>query len=214
MIKDFLNRNKPLLLLLLFIPKILIYFLTSRIGVPRTDIVCGLDGLIPFVPLFIFPYILWYAYVPAILVISYFADKKGFCRRCAAFFGGAGICLIIMIIFPTKISFRPDVEANGIAEWICSMIFSADSPVNVLPSLHCYEALCAHLLLFSIPGPGKKAPWRAASAVFAVLACLSTVFVKQHSVLDLFTGCAIALIVALPVMMTSRRSSVNDNQTA
>lgn len=55
--------------------------------------------------------------------------------------------------------------------------------------------------------------FRVASAAMAILICLSTVFIKQHSALDLAAGCAAALIAALPVMVLNRRRPKNDNKT-
>ena len=47
---------------------------------------------------------------------------------------------------------------------------------------------------------------RAASAVIAVLICLSTLFVKQHSVLDLVSGCLLAgLVYAAVVYLKNRK---------
>ena len=46
---------------------------------------------------------------------------------------------------------------------------------------------------------------RGGSAVLLALICLSTVFVKQHSVLDAVTGCVLALLVYAAVRHIERR---------
>ena len=85
--------------------------------------------------------------------------------------------------------------------------------VCVFPSLHCYEALCAHLTAFASPGMRGKRRLRAASAVLVVLICLSTVFIKQHSVIDLAAGCAAAVIAALPLLLAKKKRGHHDNKT-
>lgn len=187
------------------------YFLTSFIDCERTLIYCPLDDLIPFVPAFIIPYILWYAYVPLVLALVYFGSPEHFRRQCLTFLGGALFCILVFVIYPTAVDFRPDPRGNDIFSALCRLIFSSDRPVNVLPSLHCYEALHVHLSAFAIPKFRKMTWLRVTSAVITVLICMSTVFVKQHSVIDVFAGCAVAAVAAI-IFNIGRNK--NDNKTA
>ena len=209
---DILRKYKRVLFFLMFLPICLLYFLISYIDFERTMIHCALDDIIPFVPAFIVPYVLWYAYVPLMLILTCFAAPEYFVRQCAAFFGGALFCLLTFIVFPTAIDFRPQITGGGVFEWMCGVTFANDKPVNVFPSLHCYEALAVHLTTFSVPGLHRKTALRSASAVLAAIICASTVFVKQHSVIDVFAGCTVAVLAALPVLILNRRSRKNDNQ--
>ncbi len=211
--RTFLRENKQVCFFALFLTVWAGYFFTTGGARERTVIHCALDDAIPFVPAFIIPYLVWYAYVPLLLAAVCFLDKKYFPRQCAAFFGGAWACIAVLIAFPTAVDFRPDAEGRGVFLWLCRFIFALDRPVNVFPSLHCYEALCVHITAFSCPALRKKTAWRVLSAVTALLICLSTVFVKQHSALDLAAGCAAALIAALPVTVLNRKRPKNDNQT-
>lgn len=186
------------------------YFLTSSIDFERTLIHCALDDFIPFVPAFIVPYILWYAYVPLVLALVCFGAPEYFRRQCAVFLGGALFCILIFVLFPSAVDFRPEALGGGLFNRICRMIFESDRPVNVFPSLHCYEALCVHLTAFSVTSLRKKTALRAVSAVMMTLICMSTVLVKQHSVLDVFAGCAVAAAAAL---IFNLRRHKNDNKT-
>ena len=88
----------------------------------------------------------------------------------------------------------------------CRLIYANDQPYNVLPSLHCYEATAIHLASFGGAAGRRYKGLRAASAVIAVLICLSTLFVKQHSVLDLVSGCLLAgLVYAAVVYLKNRK---------
>ena len=150
-IRAFLRENRQIYLFALFLTVWLGYFLSSWQERERRMMHCALDDAIPFVPAFIIPYLMWYAYVPLMLAAVCFLDKKYFPRQCAAFFGGAWACIAVLIAFPTAVDFRPDAAGDGVFLWLCRFIFAADRPVNVFPSLHCYEALCVHLTAFSCP---------------------------------------------------------------
>ena len=171
------------------------YFATQFMGLEYHNIHTALDDKIPFLPVFIIPYIIWYVYVPAPMIYMNFKNRKAFIRQMATLFTGAYICLIIFVLFPTSIDFRPETEGDGILLVLCRMIYANDRPVNVFPSLHCYEATAMHLATFTGEFGGKHPAMRAASGIMMVLICLSTVFAKQHSVLDLAAGCTLAVIV-------------------
>lgn len=214
MIRAFLRENKQICYFALFLTVWLGYFISSWHGESgRTLVHCALDDMIPFVPAFIIPYFAWYAYVPLMLAAVCFGDKKNFPLQCASFFGGAWVCIAVLVAFPTAVDFRPTAEGRGVLLWLCRFIYTADRPVNVFPSLHCYEALSVHLTTFSCTRFRGKTAWRVASAVLVVLICLSTVFVKQHSVIDIVGGCAAALISSLPMMVINARRRKNDNKT-
>ena len=89
----FLRENRQIYLFALFLTVWLGYFLSSWQERERMMMHCALDDAIPFVPAFIIPYLMWYAYVPIMLAAVCFLDKKYFPRQCAAFFGGAWACI-------------------------------------------------------------------------------------------------------------------------
>ena len=76
------------------------------------------------------------------------------------------------------------------------MIYAADKPTNVCPSLHCYEALTIHIGMVQ-SGLFKKGKrlFQTVSVLTLALICLSTVFIKQHSVVDVAAG----LLLAAPM---------------
>ena len=47
--------------------------------------------------------------------------------------------------------------------------------------------------------------WRWGVAVLSVFICASTVFVKQHSILDLFAGIAVSIPIALILYLPKRK---------
>ncbi len=215
---DFLKKNKQLLWFLLFIPMSVSYFSIQFLGLEHHLIHSPLDDRIPFLPLFILPYVIWYAYLPLLMLAVCFTDKVAFPRQMITFFSGAFLGCIFFCVYPTAIDFRAVEEVakgEGLLYTLCRWVYAADRPVNVFPSLHCYKAVAVHMTTFPL-GPRKlrrQYGWRALSAVFALLACLSTFFVKQHSVLDAFAGVALGILIPLLFHFIYKRKDAHDHKT-
>ncbi|MDD7389420.1 MAG: phosphatase PAP2 family protein [Lachnospiraceae bacterium] len=151
---------------------------------------CRLDHILPFCEYFIVPYLFWFVYVAgSFLWFMLKEDDSMFYRFSAVMFGGMTIALIIYTLFPNGIHLRPDLDASrNLFTWLTSLIYKADTCTNVFPSLHVYTS--AVIAIFFSKSrlvrekPGMKYVLYAASG----LIILSTVFLKQHSVLDMIAG--------------------------
>lgn len=171
------------------------YFLMQAID-PRTPwlVECPIDKMIPFCEWFILPYVLWYGYVSLPMVYLFFKSRHDFLRMAVYLFSGMAVCMLICTVFPNAIDFRPETLPRD--NFLCSLtqlIYSNDRPTNVFPSMHCYEsvAICVAFLKARSINPPK---WvKIAMIVMAALICLSTVFIKQHSVIDGVVGVALAV---------------------
>lgn len=151
---------------------------------------CRLDHMIPFCEYFIIPYLFWFVYVAGSFFWFMLKEEDGlFYRFSAVMFGGMTIALIIYTVFPNGIHLRPDIDASrNLFAWLTSLIYKADTCTNVFPSLHVYtSAVIANFVSRSRLGRENRRV-RYASAIISTLIILSTVFLKQHSVLDLVAG--------------------------
>lgn len=105
-------------------------------------------------------------------------------------------CLIVYMILPNGLELRPAVETLGrdnSALRIMQLLWKADAAVNVCPSIHCQSSACM-AMAFSHSKLAEGKPLRKVLAwAWAALICLSTVFTKQHSVIDVACGLAVAL---------------------
>ena len=73
------------------------------------------------------------------------------------------------------------------------MFYKYDTPTNVFPSMHVYNAIGG---AFSISYSKRFSKgWKINSHVIAVSIVLSTMFIKQHSVTDVVSGIALALVM-------------------
>ena len=88
---------------------------------------------------------------------------------------------------------------------LMQLLWKADAAVNVCPSIHC-QSSAFMAMAFSHSKLAEGKPLRKVLAwVWAALICLSTVFTKQHSVIDVACGLAVAF-VWLPVVYRPARA--------
>lgn len=211
---SYLKKHKRLLCILIYCALGAVYFAVLYLGKGHHVIGTALDEKISFIPAAVIPYVLWYLYVPLPMLYMSFKDEEIFVRQMKTLFTGMVIANIFFLIYPTSIDFRPDtVEGGGILRWLCRLIYAVDRPVNVFPSLHCYEATAIQLSTFGGDHSRRHRALKAASGVLCILICLSTVFMRQHSVLDLISGCGLAAVIYFIVRKTEKSGDKNDHQT-
>lgn len=169
-----------------------------------TEIYCKLDSLIPFLEIFAIPYFLWFAYIAFGFLFLFLNSRTDFIRMCIFLYTGMTICLIIYTLFPNYQTLRIDFDTLGrknLLTWAMSALQAQDTPYNVFPSIHCLNSIGMNIALAKNAWCKRHRWVIAAATVLTVLICLSTVFVKQHSVLD---GLA-ALILSVPLYLLAYR---------
>lgn len=196
----YLKRNMHLLLLLFWPFQIVWYALLQEYAreMPRYfSVHCALDSEIPFVPVFIIPYLLWYAYIAVTMGYFAFRDKQGFYRLCLFMFTGITLCLTFCTVFPNGHDFRPtEFASNNIFVSLVKWVYRCDpSCVTIFPSMHVLNGIATHIAIAKSERLSRHRWLVWGSFLFFVSVCLSTVFVKQHSVLDV----AAALLLAIPL---------------
>lgn len=147
---------------------------------------CALDDRIPFCEWFIFPYCLWHPLLFTMTIYLAFWDAENFKRYMA--FIAIGFIPVILFdwAFPNGQELRPAVfESENIAIWLVRQIYAADTNTNVFPSMHVIGS--AALVAATLYTPSlRKHRLHLVAIPVGILICISTVFVKQHSCLDLF----------------------------
>ena len=161
-----------------------------------------LDTLIPFCEWFVIPYFLWFLYIAVGYVFLFFNNRNDFLRMCAFLYIGMTTCLIIYMVFPNYQLLRADYAALGRSNILIDslkLLQSSDTYYNVFPSIHCLNSIGMNIALAKNAWC-KKHPWIiAATTILTILICLSTVFVKQHSIVDAFA----AVVLAIPLYFFS-----------
>lgn len=190
---DFYHRNRQAVFLLYFLIYLPWFYLLERAVVPEYWIHTRLDDWIPFCEYFVIPYLFWFAYVALAMVFFYRRSRGEFSRLCLFLFTGMTICLILYGLFPNGHHLRPwrFEHSNAFTELV-RLIYMADSCTNVCPSIHTLNSIGVQIAVWRSPLLRGR-PWvRYGSLAVCVSIILSTVFLKQHSVLDVFTAAALA----------------------
>ena len=174
----------------------------------------GIDHMIPFIPVFVIPYVLWFIWVPFVALLLLISDEKNFIMMRRYLMIGMTIFLTFSAVLPTELFLRPDdVEVGGICGYLLKFIYSNDTATNVFPSIHVYNSLVTwHAVETSDEVLFRDHRFRVFTSVQAILIILSTMFVKQHSVIDVAGAFLMFGIVIFADKMMAGRSG-SDNST-
>ena len=155
-----------------------------------------LDDKIPFVEYFVVPYLLWFVFIAAVFLYFFFNDVDGFYKLAKLMFTGMTIFLIISTLMPNGLHLRPVYfERDNIFVDMVKFVYSADTPTNVFPSLHVFNSLAACIAICQSEKLRKHPAVCGGAYVMAILIILSTMFLKQHSVVDVIMAFVMANVL-------------------
>ncbi len=178
-------------------------WLESRSNLPYHVIHVKLDDMIPFVEYFIVPYLLWFVYVAAVFVYLFFKNRREFYQYCIFLFTGMTLFLIVSTLYPNGHLLRPNTFArNNIFTFAVQILYQADTATNIFPSLHVYNSIAAHRAVANSETLAGNRLIRGGSFVLMVSIILATMFLKQHSVLDVISGILLGLVMEQLVYRT------------
>lgn len=156
----------------------------------------AIDDKIPFVEYFIVPYLLWFVFIAVVFLYFFFTDVDGFYKMAKLTFAGMTIFLIISTLMPNGLNLRPlYFERDNIFVTLVKMVYRADTPTNVFPSLHVFNSLGACIAIYHSDALRKHKAVCLGSYILAALIVLATVFLKQHSVLDVIAAFLLAYVL-------------------
>lgn len=95
---------------------------------------------------------------------------------------------VIYILFPTHVD-RPEITKEDWLSQLVRFIYGNDRPYNALPSGHTYTTLIIAIFWFHWH-PKQRVLW----ALIAAVIILSTLFTKQHAILDLLAAAALTAL--------------------
>lgn len=174
------------------------HYLASWLGIPPFLPKIPLDDAIPIVSVFIIPYVWAYiSWAMAPMAVS-LCEKEHFADYMAANLVACVAGTLALAFFPTYMDRIAeglyDVPADpSFFDRLRLFWYSLDGSAmayNLLPSFHCINSTLCYL---GVAGRKELPAWfRVYTLVTALLVFASTVFVKQHYVLDIVTGVALA----------------------
>lgn len=194
-ILNWIKEHKYCLAMLYFLFYLPAFFLLERISVPKITICCPLDNMIPFVPVFVFPYFTWHILLPSILIFFMIKDREAFLRLCFTMFTGMTLSLMIYALFPTGLNIRVPVEGSSLPKKICLFLYAIDTPTNVCPSIHVSSTLAISLVVQSADSLKEHKTAKILLHMLSFLIIVATLFIKQHSVYDIIAGIALSVVL-------------------
>ena len=147
-----------------------------------------LDSFIPFIPAFVVPYAV-YPIIGILPFVVFWKDYGKYRTVALSMATVLAISIVIFMTFQTSVA-RADFVADDLFTWGVSVVYSLDEPLNALPSLHVAIPVIATLFIYA-----EKRRLGLYILPVTILIALSTVFIKQHAILDLIAGLALALAV-------------------
>lgn len=152
------------------------------------------DNWIPFIEIFIIPYLLWFAYVAVTVAFFWLFGNIGDYYRLICFlFLGMTVFLIISAVFPNGLDLRPNTfPRDNVFTNMVKALYASDTATNVVPSIHVYNSICVHIAISKSLFLQRKKYIVNSSLILMTLIILSTVFIKQHSILDVISGIVMA----------------------
>lgn len=191
----FWSKYNHLFLLLYYFVLMWLYSTWEQMIIPKYWMHSRLDDIIPFLKIFVIPYIGWYIYIIAALVYFGLKSREDFVKLCLFIFIGMTTCYVIYYFFPNGQQLRPSISGDDLLTRMILGIWSVDNPYNVAPSMHVLDCIAVHAVIArsKILTNKRWVVW--GSFISAVLISLSTVFIKQHSIIDVFAALLLGTMI-------------------
>lgn len=195
-IKKFLKKYPHTWSLLIFLG-LLIWFqcLESVIIEPKYIMHIKLDDYIPYMNIFVIPYIVWFPYIGLTMGYMLIKSKDDFIKLSKFLYIGMALCYLFYMIYPNGQDLRPNELGNGILDKMVGYLYRTDTPTNSVPSIHVINSIAVNSCIWNYRGFKDKVWIRYTSFVLCVLICISTVAIKQHSVVDVFAGLGVSTVL-------------------
>lgn len=182
-------------LLLGWVVYFIFYFITENL-IPAEkchSVYCWLDDVFVFNEYFVVFYVFWYALIVISLVWFALYNTEGFKNLSKYIIITQAVAMVCYIVYPTRQDLRPETfENENFFTWVLSIIYSFDTNTGVCPSLHCAYS-------FGIASVWLKEKqawtwWKVFVVISVVLICLSTMYVKQHSAVDVIAAIPLGIL--------------------
>lgn len=195
--------------LLLFWPIFgMLFFCLEKIWIREQyfSMYCFLDDIIPFCEYFVIPYMFWFVFLAGIHIYTFFFEMKSFEKLMQFIIITYSIALLIYIVFPNKQLLRPSsFENNNMLTQFMISFYRFDTNTNVCPSLHVVGSVAVMLSAWNSE-KFKIYSWKIIFAIITFFISISTVFLKQHSIIDVI----IAIIICIITNNIVYRIGLND----
>lgn len=161
------------------------YLLCNRLNSYRLnyfDVGYSFEAATPFIPYFIFAYIL--VYLSMIGLYFLIDEESQFKLAIKSFFALTTLHYLIFILVPVKMTLRPFLPvSDDLINHLVKFFYWLDLPYNCFPSLHVAYAFLSALILWDY-----KRKWAYVYLLITIVVSVSVVLLKQHYLLDVLAA--------------------------
>ena len=193
-------------LLLGWVGYFVLYFLTENlIPADRCHVMHSpLDDLIPFCEYFLIPYVGWYLLIVVSLGYFLLYNVENFKRLQTYIIITQVVAMVIYILYPSRQDLRPEVfPRENVLTRAVAFLYAFDTNTGVCPSLHVAYSL--GIASTWLRERSASWVWKTFVVVFVILICLSTMFIKQHSAVDVFAAIPVCLLAEYLVFFRRKK---------
>ncbi|MFR5263337.1 MAG: hypothetical protein ACLTE8_05345 [Christensenellales bacterium] len=175
-----------------------LFFVVEKLVPESTDYWVSymfLDDYIPFREEFIIFYYMWYPALVGMGIFLLINDEAEYKRYMLSIIITFTFTLIFCLLVPNGQDLRPEVlPRDNIFTHMIAAIYKADTNTNVMPSVHAIGSFLGLISTHRTKEIKNKLSIFVLDLLWILIA-ISTCFVKQHSILDIFGSMVLCLIV-------------------
>jgi len=163
-----------------------------------------LDRVVPLQPAWAIVYGVLYLFL-VILPVFVVRQEEHIRRTVWAYLMVWIAAYVCFFAYPTIAPRPASVVGEGFVVWGLRFLYSADPPYNCFPSLHVAHSFVSALTCYRTHREVGWAAW-----ICALLVAISTLFSKQHYVLDVIAGAVLAYVAYLVFLRNVARDGVSE----
>jgi len=174
-------------------------------GLPAHRPMLALDRAWPLEPAWMLVYGSLYIFV-VVLPFLVIRERHLGHRTLRAYIAVMLVAYAGFLLYPTTAPPHEAVPSTGFAAWMLRLAYDLDTPANCFPSLHvAYAFVAAQACSRVHRGVGI------AALVWATLIGLSTLFTKQHYVIDVLAGAAMGGAASMVFLRSGPRPATSEH---
>lgn len=187
------NKKIIMLIMILVIYQTFMYFIAKVTPIEVNLVGNYIDSKIPFVAQFIYVYVSWYLMLLIVPYLFYKHNPKSFNKYYVTTFICITLVVFIYFFYPTTMN-RADIAVSSISEYLVNVIYMIDTPVlNCFPSMHCLISFV--FIYVALAEKNLNPRSKLIIIIWSILVILSTLFVKQHVLVDMLSAFVISIVV-------------------
>jgi membrane-associated phospholipid phosphatase len=192
----FIKRIVPILTMLIFPFLGMLYHWVNQPKETVYSLMTNVDNAIPFVRFFVLPYSIWIFYIYICLIYFFIKEIKVYYRTLLIYTLCALLCYFIYSVFQTTVP-RPYLAGDDVFTRLMLYVYNRDLPYNCFPSIHCFSCYLVMKAIYQSSFKNRISQTLIYS--MSTLIILSTLFVKQHAIIDALAGFLLVELVYLVI---------------